>query len=646
MIKNRFTTALAGVSLVGSVSLYAWAQGTPEPAIKVHTSAEALQTTQPRLNRIIVKFKDDGTKNTAQAAALGQDRVRALNHSPAVSDRTEGTTLSYLKSVSQHTHVARTSEPMTHAALKALAHSVAQDPRVEYAEVDERVYPHFVPNDTYYATKLGNLKSPFVEAGGANLPNAWGRSVGGVPVSGAGVTVAILDTGYRPHTDLIANIVGGYDFISQDGFNDFFTANDGDGRDASALDPGDWNKDAAQCDIEDSSWHGTHGAGIIGATGNNGVGIIGIAYRAKILPVRVLGVCGGYTSDTAAAMQWAAGLAVPGIPANPNPARVINMSFGRAGQCSQTYQNAITAAHNAGSVIVVSTGNEYSKTTITQPANCQFVIAVTAHTAAGASSDYANVGPGTTISAPGNGIYTTGNTGTTAPLADSYGTHSGTSFSAPHVAGVAALLMQVKPGMSPSEVQTHLMNSARPYASNTYCAGRTDCGAGLLDAFKAVYTVLQSQGIANAAPRMNALPTKYVLPGSALTFTATASDAEGDEVAFIGTGLPAGATFDAVTGVFNWTKAQPAGDYTFVIQPTDGATLGASLSVKISVTTAIPVEPVVVPDPPTLPTTTVTPAPSGKGGGGAMDWLDALGALSLLLATARMRHTLRRNPVQ
>jgi serine protease len=519
---------------------------------------------------------------------------------------------------------------MGHAELSALALTLAQDPRVEYAEVDERVYPHFVPNDSLYAAQQGNLKSPTLVAGGANLPNAWGRTVGGVPVSGAGVTVAVLDTGYRPHADLAANVVGGYDFISQDGFNDFFTANDGDGRDASALDPGDWNTQANQCDVEDSSWHGTHSAGIIGAVGNNNAGVIGVAYRAQILPVRVLGVCGGYTSDTAAALQWAVGLTVPGVPVNPHVAKVINMSFGRSGSCSPTYQAAITAARNTGAVIVASVGNEYSRTSITQPANCSGVIAVTAHTSTGALADYANTGAGTTISAPGNSIYTTSNTGLKAPGTDTYGTHSGTSFSAPQVSGVAALLIQLKPGISPTEVQNHLTSSARAYPSGSYCAGRTDCGAGLLDAFRAVNTLLQAQGIANAAPVITPVATQYVLPGGNLQFTVKASDAEGDEVSFVGSGLPSGATFDSTTGFFNWGKAQPAGDYTFVVQPTDGYALGASVSVKISVTTAIPAEPVVPATPATVPATS-------SSGGGALGWLELLLGLVFLLVFNKAR---------
>ena len=283
-------------------------------------------------------------------------------------------------------------------------------------------------------------------------------------------------------------------------------------------------------------------------------------------------------------------------------------------------------------MLVASTGNDFSRTTISQPANCPGVIAVTAHTKTGANADYANVGPGTTLSAPGSSIYATGNAGTTVPAEDRYDARSGTSFSAPHVAGVAALIAQIQPGISPTELQTHLVNSARPHPSGTYCAGRTDCGAGLLDGLRAVTTMLQSRGIANAPPVLNALPTQYVLPGAALQFTATASDPEGDEVSYSASGLPNGATFDPVTGVFNWAKAQPLGDYTVAIQPSDGITAGASLTIKISVTNTIPVEPAPPPVAPPAPAAT-----GGGGGGGALGWMDFLAGLLLLLATASAR---------
>ncbi len=633
-VRNHLLLVCGAAALLPSTLALAQAAVPREFKSSQWTSQQAQALANVRMNRLIVKFRDaQGDKNTGSAAVSAAERIRALGErNLGVLHGGASAPLRYLKSVSAQTHVAQTSQALHHAELQALAHTLAQDPRVEYAEVDERVSAHWTPNDPFYASEQWSMKSAVTEPGASNLPNAWGRNVGGVPLSGSGVTVAVLDSGYLPHADLVDNVAGGYDFVSPDSFNDFFTANDGDGRDASALDPGDWNTQANQCDVDNSSWHGTSVSGIIGAVGNNRSGVVGVAYRARILPVRVLGVCGGYTSDTAAALQWSVGLTVPGVPANPYPAKVINMSFGRSGSCSQTYQAAINAARNTGAIIVVSTGNEYSRNTITQPANCSGVIAVTGHTRTGAIADYANVGTGTTISAPGSSIYSISNAGTTTPTTDKFGNRSGTSFSAPHVAGVAALLAQIKPSITVAEVQTHLASSARPFASGSYCATRTDCGAGLLDAFKAVNALLQSQGLANAAPRLNALPTQYVLPGGSLQFTATAVDAEGDDVTFNATGLPAGASFDATTGFFSWPKAQPAGDYTVVIQPTDGLSLGASVSVKISVTTAIPVEPVV----PVVPVSPVTPAPvatTGGGGGGALQGLDALGGLLLLLAS-------------
>lgn len=581
------------------------------------------------LRRLIVKLKaEDTTRASTQAAPSVRERVGALN-APELRHRMgrPALELSYLKSVTPHAHVVVSNQPLSRAEMHTLTQQIALDPRVEYAEVDERVYPHFLPNDTSYGAQQWNLKDASAEAGSANAPNAWGRLVSGVPVSGAGVVVAVLDTGYRPHADLAANILVGYDMISADPDTSFTTANDGNGRDADALDPGDWNTVGANCDVTNSSWHGTRVAGVIAAVGNNSTGIIGLAYGARILPVRVMGVCGGYLSDVAAGIQWAAGLAVPGVPTNTtHVAKVINLSLGSVGACSVTYQTAITDARTAGSVVVVATGNE-GGTTITQPASCTGVIAVTAHTRLGDSADYANVGTGTTISAPGGGdgfnivgdgslVYTTSNTGLTGPLADSYRGGMGTSFAAPHVAAVAALLFQIKPTISPAQVQTYLTSTARPFPTGTYCVGRSDCGAGLLDAFKAVDALLVAQGTPNTAPVLTPIAAQTVQATRNLQFTATGTDVDGDGVSFIASGLPAGASFHGASGVFTWNNAQPMGAYTVTIQPTDGVALGASQVVNITVTAAPP----------------AAAAAGGGGGGGSTGWVDLLGLLALAMA--------------
>ena len=405
-----------------------------------------------------------GTRVSPQATLSGHERIAALNASGK---------LAYLKSVTRQTHIALTRHPLTRAEMVSLTRQLAQDPRVEYAEVDEKAYPHVAINDPLYNTAtMWNLQAPGLYAGGANLTNAWNRMVGGTPVSGAGAVIAVLDTGYLPHADLIANVVSGYDFVTDPADHDPVPGRDGDARD-----PGNWNADAtiADCAVQDSTWHGTRVAGIVSATANNHTGIIGAAYGAKVLPVRVLGACGGYISDIAAGMYWAAGLHVDGVPDNTaHIAKVINLSLGASGACSSTFQSAVTAVRGAGSVVVASTGNDGSPDTITQPANCAGVIAVTAHTSTGESPSYANVGPGTTLSAPGgisypsgpadgNAIYSTANTGTTVPVADAYAYGSGTSFAAPHVAAVAALLFQTKPTITPDELQSRLTSSARAF---------------------------------------------------------------------------------------------------------------------------------------------------------------------------------------
>ena len=182
-------------------------------------------------------------------------------------------------------------------------------------------------------------------------------------------------------------------------------------------DPGDWitadDKTKplfASCTERGSSWHGTHVAGTVAAVGNNGVGIPGVAYEAKVLAVRALGKCFGYTSDITDAIRWASGAAPAsgtwsaiGVPNNANPAKVVNLSLGSSSSaCSPIRQAAIDAARAAGAVVVAATGND-GRLTIGSPANCSGVIAVTSHTVEGDNSDFSNVGPGTTISAPGGG---------------------------------------------------------------------------------------------------------------------------------------------------------------------------------------------------------------------------------------------------
>jgi serine protease len=379
--------------------------------------------------------------------------------------------------------VMRLNRALPHAEVQALARDImASDPEVEYAEPDRVLHAQFTPNDTQYGQQWHYFEAP----AGINLPAAWDKS------TGLGVVVAVLDTGYRPHADLAANVLPGYDMIM-----DTFAANDGTARDNDARDPGD-SVSAGACGgvpLQDapSTWHGTHVAGTIAAVSNNGSGVAGVAFNAKVVPVRVLGRCGGYMSDVAAGIVWASGGTVSGLPANPNPARVINMSLSGVGGCDITSQNAINAARSRGTVVVVSAGNSNNDVANYSPASCEGVIAVAAVNRSGAKAYYSNYGPKVAVAAPGgemlfsdaDGVLSTMNSGATTPGADSYTPYQGTSMAAPHVAGVVALMLSKNPSLTPDDIAAKLKSTARPFPSSC-----EQCGTGIVNASAAVDAAL------------------------------------------------------------------------------------------------------------------------------------------------------------
>lgn len=485
-------------------------QALPDTGLSAVAQAATARTEAP-LQRIVIRFRDANTR-TGPAAASGTrsqtDRASAEQHlqnlektRPLHNVQGQPIRLRHLKVLGDQAQVVRTSEALDRPAMRRLLAELARDPEVEYAEIDERAYAQLTPNDTDFAAQQWSLKAPASVVGGANFTAAWDRTASAAPLTGTGVVVAVLDGGYRPHADLAANLVlPGYDFVDADSAGVFTTANDGDGRDADATDPGNWNTVGANCDVADSTWHGTHVAGTIAAIGNNNQGIAGAAFSATILPVRVLGVCGGFISDISDGMRWSAGLAVSGAPANANPAKVLNLSLGGAGACGSTYQNAIDAVRATGAVIVAATGNSLTQSNVVlRPANCSGVIAVTAHAANGGSPTYANIGSATAISAPGDQIYATTDSGTTTPLADSYATKNGTSMAAPHVSATIALMLQAKSDLTPDQIRTALVTSARAFPAGSYCVNKINtafsCGAGLLDADAAVDAALNPRAV-------------------------------------------------------------------------------------------------------------------------------------------------------
>jgi serine protease len=311
-----------------------------------------------------------------------------------------GVTLSHVRAMSGGADVLRLPYPMNATEVATFVEKLNADPNVEYAEVDRIMRPLLVPTDPRYIDQW-HYKEPNPatdnEPGGINLPGAWDITTGGT-----GVVIAVVDTGILPgHTDFSGRTVPGYDFVS-----DTVIANDGGGRDSDPTDPGDWvtageSADATSilfgCPIGNSSWHGTHVAGTTGAAANNGAGGVGVNWVSKILPVRVLGKCGGFLSDIVDGMLWAAGLADSGLPdnlVNANPADVLNLSLGGPGACGTTEQNAIDQIVAAGKVVVVAGGNSSTSLDLfsESPANCSGVITVAATTRTGGRASYSSFG--------------------------------------------------------------------------------------------------------------------------------------------------------------------------------------------------------------------------------------------------------------
>lgn len=383
------------------------------------------------------------------------------------------------------------------SAAEGIATALEARPDVLWAEPDMRVQiaaSPVIPNDPLFGQMTDMWNGGGASDYSIKAPLAWGAQKGS-----SDVVVAVIDTGVTAHPDLDANIVSGYDFIS-----DVAVANDGNGWDPNPADPGDWitSAEAATgefegCPVTNSSWHGTHVSGTIAAVQDNNLGITGVAPGAKIQAVRALGKCGGYTSDIVASITWASGGAVPGVPPNPTPAKVINMSLGGDGPCTNAYSSAINGALARGATVVVAAGNETEPITNKVPANCSGVITVTATDSRGQQASYSNYGvlPGqATLAAPGgdfqvdNGILSTHNAGTRGPVYPDlpsqyvYEALQGTSMATPHVAGAAALLYSA--GIAtPASVRSALISSVRPFnvRGNEWDCTALACGVGILD---------------------------------------------------------------------------------------------------------------------------------------------------------------------
>ncbi|WP_126946813.1 S8 family peptidase [Xanthomonas sp. BRIP62418] len=432
--------------------------------------------------RFIVSYKDSSAGNRGgRLSGSLREIARAV---PARRGRALGLSSSRWLGVGPQLLVA--DRALDRVDAETLMRRLAADPSVKRVEVDMLMRPMLVPNDT----RLPEQWALGTTTAGINVRPAWDKA------TGKGAVVAVIDTGVTTHPELSANVLAGYDFIS-----DAFIARDGNARDTSAADVGDWaaaNDCGSGASASSSSWHGTHVAGIVAAAANNGTGTAGVAFNAKVLPVRVLGRCGGYLSDIADAIVWASGGTVSGVPANPTPAKVINLSLGGIGTCSTTLSNAIASAVSRGTSVVVAAGNSNVDVSNSVPANCPNVIAVAATTSSGAKASFSNFGKGVDIAAPGQAILSTLNSGTTAAGNPSYAVYSGTSMAAPHVAGVVALMQSVALNpLSAASVEAMLKSTAR--ALPVACP--QGCGAGLVNADGAVAAVIASTTLTSKAAR-------------------------------------------------------------------------------------------------------------------------------------------------
>jgi serine protease len=546
----------AGIGLIiGAVTEAAAATAAiPEwNAVRTHPVAIGQQA-----SRLVVGFKATAGNAVVKTIVL-RARSQSLKITQAkttdadVSDLVQRTSVPIANSrqITPSMHVLFLPKTLYGAAVDAVLKSLRADPAVQFADVDQRRYPHALPDDPLFVPTSGASGQwymltpssvPLTLDGSATMDlsatdavSAWAITTGS-----SGTVIADVDNGVRfDHPDLLragfgGRLLPGYDFVDQDysrttgaALGTFLIANDGDGWDPDPSDPGDWVNStdqqnslfpAADCPIEDSSWHGTRVVGVLGALTDNDAGIAGMTWKPYILPVRALGKCGGFDSDIIAGMQWSAGMSVQGVPDNPYPADIINLSLGGSSSCLSDYQSVISTLTGMGVLIVASAGNGGSS--VDSPGNCPGVLAVAGLRNVGTKVGYSSFGPEVGIAAPaGNCVETSGaclrsidtttNLGLTTPGANGYtdqiNDNLGTSFSAPIVSGIAALMRAVNANLTPAQLIARIESSASPFpqpaglpacptlsndGSGQCACVKGQCGAGMINALSAVKAAL------------------------------------------------------------------------------------------------------------------------------------------------------------
>lgn len=529
----------------------------------------------PEAGRLVVGFRATDSNQVIKSLSLRGGRAPGVKIAQAktspedaagLAQRT-GLAVSSSRQISPSMHVLYLQRTLYGASVSALLKKLRADPAVQFAEVDQRRYPHAAPDDPLFGKSLGASgqwfmltpsPTPFPLGGTTTMDlsatdaiSAWDITTGS-----SGTVIADVDTGVRfDHPDLLraglgGRLLPGYDFVDQDysrtspynALGTFLIANDGDAWDPDPSDPGDWvsaddlkNPLFPPADCGDSSpshgqtnssWHGTRVVGVLGALTGNGVGIAGMTWHPYILPVRALGKCGGYDSDIMTGMQWAAGLPVAGVPDNPYPADIINLSLGGSGPCPSDYQTLIDTLNTMGVLVVASAGN--ASGIVDAPGNCTGVLTVAGLRNVGTKVGYSSFGREVGIAAPaGNcvtssgacyrSIDTTYNLGKTKPGANDYTNQTdfnlGTSFSAPIVSGIAALMRAVNANLTPAQLIARIESSASPFpqpvglpqcpavsadGSGECACVQGECGAGMVNAFSAVKAALDPISVISA----------------------------------------------------------------------------------------------------------------------------------------------------
>jgi serine protease len=672
----RLLATLAGWGLALSAASGAWSVASAAPQEWNPVRSHPVEI-GPQASRLVVGFR--ATAGNSIVKQIKSRRLQAIHIVQAQTSRADvasllqrtGVATAGSRQFSPSMHVVFLEKTLYGADVATVLDKLRADPAVVFADVDERRYPHALPNDPLFvptATASGqwymltpSTATPTSDAAATDAVSAWGITQGS-----SGTVIADIDSGVRfDHPDLLragfgGRLLPGYDFVGQDlnsansaPLGTYLVANDGDGFDPDPSDPGDWIDStdlmntavfpSKNCSVENSSWHGTRVMGVLGALTNNDVGIAGMTWNPYLLPVRALGKCGGLDSDIIAGIMWSVGMTVyddSGNPvaANPYPADIINLSLGgTGGSCPTDYSTLVSQLTGMGVLVVASAGNESGPVDI--PGNCPGVLAVAGLRNVGTKVGYSSLGPQVGIGAPaGNCVNTTAgspclrsidttvNEGLTSPGANGYtdqsNTNLGTSFAAPIVSGIAAMMHAVNANLTPPQLIARIEGSATPYpqpvttpatpqcsntsSSSVECAcTTTTCGAGMVNAFKAVKAALNPIAAVKIPAGFTSGSGSFDAGGSAPACGATIASYAWSSTAAIH--IVSGATGSVVN-----VMASGAGTLTLVVTDSSGnqdtaivtftassattaapATAGSAASACIAPMTVTPVAPMV-----------------------------------------------------